>query len=235
VSEQETTAVEPSADERPEADVMRAAATELLSFAERDPSVFHTAEQVLEHELARGVTPDTIRRLGFSLGQVLGDQGGVFLGNYLSADEPGGLLKVAEELGAPDAVVGGMRRLQALFGHAVAEAWSLHERELLDWSGLHREVWYDIIGKRWILELRITRYDGTEFSITASPYSMANLAVGVIRSLNFVTDAEQFGQEMVAGLMEQFNEFAQKVGYTVVQVDEKDEEAEEKQDEEEIS
>jgi hypothetical protein len=163
----------------------------LGEFLTKDASSEQHIQEIIDRELAQGLTVDTFGALGRRLTEYIGDDPANFLMLFLSEEDPKALLEPIqeiEELSKKDDLILFLRRLRALCGETVQTALTIWRENPDDWRNAKREVHYDQLAEEWVLQLTIRKYNDEVMSIKGSASSFLNLANFLLRTLNLVTD-----------------------------------------------
>ena len=151
-------------------------------------------DRVLDPE---SLTVETFLDLGVRFAEYLGDPEGSGSLELMDALNPARAMDEEvviplQEGGAdPEDVqkfVGVIRRLRSLYGPAMKDTIQMSNEDPDDWMHVNVDPSYHHYAGKWKLKFEITKYDGSEITLTASPASTVNLLTFMLQSLNAIPD-----------------------------------------------
>lgn len=170
-------------------------------FINTNPSALHYLLDILKRRLGDKIDGQTWPKVDASLEHYLGRDLAYFL-LWMVQDENGDRVQLLERHGTPR-VISFMRTVLGLYRQELHRAFMVWNELPDDWSMLHREVSYDLIAQRYLLQIRLEKFNGTEVVIEGSPDSLLNLTKGFIIALRAVDNPAVFGPDNVQSFLEE--------------------------------
>lgn len=76
-----------------------------------------------------------------------------------------------------------LRLLFAIYSERLGEVLVVGDEVPEDWRALRHNIFYNLYGDNWWIDLTVARYDGVEFTLKTTPASLLNLAGGIVEVL----------------------------------------------------
>ncbi len=188
-------------------DQMRPGAEELRALLASQPTTEEEVVAVLSRRLSGPITPDTWDAVGHSLTSYLGETGfEVLVEAALSEPQDKTKLEALEEVGGSE-VAGLARRITAQFGDEMRYAFEIWGQLPDNWRLVNREVYRDLINKRYFMRIQLEKYGGEKTVIEGPPDSILSLATFLVGALHFVGTAEAFSEDRIAQFVPEAEEF----------------------------
>ncbi len=172
----------------------------LKSFFAQEPNAHEDIQRILDEYLKAAPGEDTINQLVSSMQRYAGDAEGDFLVTILrrGMDDRKVFDYFVDKLEATDR--SWARLMLALYGTRARDAWQVAGELPDDWMTLEQQVTYNAHAQKWMIKIRIMKYNGTTFFIEGRPGSyltLIGLLLGTLRDLEPEAIRDSFDETRV--------------------------------------
>jgi hypothetical protein len=107
---------------------------------------------------------------------------------------------------APPSVTRFINTMLAFFGPELDQAVSQFMSLPDDWRSFFRDVTFDQINNRFLIKIRLLKFNGNYVSIEGAPNSILNLARNLIWTLSTIASKDMFSSEIAQGFLDDLNQ-----------------------------
>jgi hypothetical protein len=183
------------------------AVADLHTFLESEPQAEQRVLDILGRRLGGQITSESWDDMSNSLAQYLGPETTGLLWWVVEVEDPNAnRLQEVEKYNASLEVMAFLRTIVGTFGLEMSKAFDSWNRFTDEWSGIHREVYYDQINKRYHFRVRIEKYNGEMMTIEGDGISMLTLTSHLIRTVKMVGTRDAFDDASITQFFEQASE-----------------------------
>lgn len=168
---------------------------ELQQFVDAHPDAQRRLLAVVARRLNGAPDAHTWQLLYRTVSQYVGERSFGLLSWVAMGDEED-RIRTIEESASPE-VLALIREVVANHGIEWREAWMVWNEQPDDWRELNREVYYDRITGRTVMQLRIQKYSGEEVLLQGYADSIMNLTKGMLLTLRFAGTPDAFSPTAV--------------------------------------
>lgn len=154
----------------------------LQSALDQDPGLPEELEALFRDHLRKGPTTNTIYALYAAVALYVADGGVDGLFAVLTRSDDSRYADAARSQATAQAWAC-LRRLLALYGSEMREAYALSGENLGAWRELNRRVNYDAVSGKWSVSLEIVKYSGERLTLEETPNSALSLVIGIMDTL----------------------------------------------------
>jgi hypothetical protein len=179
----------------------------LHGFLESEPQAAQCVLEILGRRLGGQITAESWDDMTNSLAQYLGPEATGLLWWVVEVEDPlNNRLQEVEKYNASAKVMAFLRTIVGTFGIEMSKAFDGWNRYTDEWSGVHREVYYDLMNQRYRFRVRIEKYNGEAMTIEGDGVSMLTLTTHLIRTVKMVGTRDAFDEFSITQFKEQSSE-----------------------------
>lgn len=186
--------------------LLRQTSAEFHTFLQAHPEALEQVMAIIEKRLRGGLTPESWGLLESALTHYLGRDLTYLLSWVLQYDQSNRLQEL--ERYAPPSVMHLFRTILSLHGPELEEAYTVWNEIPDNWRTVYREIYYDQLSRRYLLRVRIEKYNGEELTIEGPPDAILTLASYLLLTARLVGVPEVFSENAVNLFLTEAGELA---------------------------
>lgn len=182
-----------------------ASASALGAFLKTHPDAEAQVREILDKNLDK-IGPTTWASIITSLDNYWGkDSTNILIDIGKLTDQATPLDEIGKS--APPEVMDFLRKIIALYGPQLTNAFSISNQLPHGWKTFFREVYYDYVYRRPHIRVRLAKYNGEEPFVEGNADSILELAIFILQTLRFLPTSDFIGQAMADRFVAEATEF----------------------------
>lgn len=176
-------------------------AADLHSFLEAHPETEQQVLDILRRRLDVDADEKTFGVLHDNLTSYLGKDLATLVGWVGQFDQYNRMQELEKYASPPVAAF--LRMILSLYGPELLRAYQKWNRFPNEWSMCYREVYFDLTNQRYLVKVRIEKYNGEQIVIEDRPDGILDLITKLIYSVRIVGSPDAFSQQQINSYLEE--------------------------------